>query len=741
MVVVAPLANHSGAGAAVGTVYEREAIAYRSVRLPGAGGRPGLRARRLAGAGGDRGRPRRLRAAARHGGLRHQPRRQRGTVGPPLGHRRRRPHRRPARPAGPGRVHALRRARGPLGDGGRAGRDLAPRAVRRRRRGRCSTSTCPRSPGRAAGRAARPDQHGRARQGGGGHACSRPAGRREGRAARGGRGPPDPGRRRPLPGRRRGTRTPRTTARSSPPGSPRSPPSPACGRTPGRTPTTWSGQRWPTWSRAPGEPARRPGGRPAPGGPCPAGPPGGGSALVPGPVAPVPLDLRPPSLLLEAPLPEPRVGRVGRRGCSAQRGGEPGGQALEGQLAVAGLGALVGGGGPHHRTEALEQPGALAGAEGGGPPTSKRTSTRLLVRLACWPPGPPGVVARHADLRAGGWRATRLTRSAVLAGHAGSRRHRRRRVRRHRAARRLPRYAPAHGIPTPRAQRHGRLGPLLRQLDHPRRPGGGGRGQGLRGAPPWTPGITTFDTADVYALGRGRGGAGPGAQGRAARVDRDLHQGLLAHRAQPQQPRPVAQAHHRVAATPRSTGCRPTTSTCSRPTATTSRRRSRRRSGPSTTWCARARSTTSGVSEWTADQIAEALRIADEMGFDRIVSNQPQYSLLWRVIEAEVVPALREGGHRPDRLVAPRPGRAHRQVPAGRPAARRLPGHRRAGGAESITWLLRDEVLEPVQRFAALAREAGHTPATVALAWVLENQNVVGRHRRAPPGPSRWSRT
>src|SRR5450755_1865262 len=45
-----------------------------------------------------------------------------------------------------------------------------------------------------------------------------------------------------------------------------------------------------------------------------------------------------------------------------------------------------------------------------------------------------------------------------------------------------------------------------------------------------------------------------------------------------------------------------------------------------------------GVSEWTAEQIANALRIADEMRLDRIVSNQPQYNMLWRVIEADVVP-------------------------------------------------------------------------------------------------------
>src|SRR6201992_3293938 len=51
-----------------------------------------------------------------------------------------------------------------------------------------------------------------------------------------------------------------------------------------------------------------------------------------------------------------------------------------------------------------------------------------------------------------------------------------------------------------------------------------------------------------------------------------------------------------------------------------------------------------GVSEWTAEQIGDALRLADEMGFDRIISSQPQYSLIWRVIEAEVVPLSQKEG-------------------------------------------------------------------------------------------------
>ena len=51
-----------------------------------------------------------------------------------------------------------------------------------------------------------------------------------------------------------------------------------------------------------------------------------------------------------------------------------------------------------------------------------------------------------------------------------------------------------------------------------------------------------------------------------------------------------------------------------------------------------------GVSEWSAPQIEAALRIAAEMGLNRIVSNQPQYNLLWRVIEPEIVPLCEKEG-------------------------------------------------------------------------------------------------
>jgi aryl-alcohol dehydrogenase-like predicted oxidoreductase len=130
-----------------------------------------------------------------------------------------------------------------------------------------------------------------------------------------------------------------------------------------------------------------------------------------------------------------------------------------------------------------------------------------------------------------------------------------------------------------------------------------------------------------------------------------------------------------------------------------------------------------GVSEWNASQIADAVRIADEMGFDRIVSNQPQYSLLWRVIEPEVVPVCEANGIGQIVWSPLAQGVLTGKYLPGQP----VPEGSRAtsnDGKDFIGWLLRDEVLEPVQAFAKLCTDAGYTPASVALAWVLRNPNV-----------------
>ncbi len=130
-----------------------------------------------------------------------------------------------------------------------------------------------------------------------------------------------------------------------------------------------------------------------------------------------------------------------------------------------------------------------------------------------------------------------------------------------------------------------------------------------------------------------------------------------------------------------------------------------------------------GVSEWTADQIADALRIADEMGLDRIVSSQPQYSMLWRVIEAEVVPLCEKEGIG---QIVWSPIAQGVLTGKYRPGAEPPAGSRAADptGASFVRRWLRDEVLERVERLRPIADDAGLSLAQLAVAWVLQNPNV-----------------
>ncbi|MFI6388008.1 aldo/keto reductase family protein [Nonomuraea sp. NPDC050547] len=131
-----------------------------------------------------------------------------------------------------------------------------------------------------------------------------------------------------------------------------------------------------------------------------------------------------------------------------------------------------------------------------------------------------------------------------------------------------------------------------------------------------------------------------------------------------------------------------------------------------------------GVSEWTAGQIAQALRIADEMGFDRIVSNQPQYSALWRVIEAEVVPLSEKEGVSQIVWSPIAQGVLSGKYLPGRPP----PAGSRAtseSGAGFISRFLDDDVLTRVQELKPIAADLGLTMAQLAVAWVLQNPNVA----------------
>lgn len=131
-----------------------------------------------------------------------------------------------------------------------------------------------------------------------------------------------------------------------------------------------------------------------------------------------------------------------------------------------------------------------------------------------------------------------------------------------------------------------------------------------------------------------------------------------------------------------------------------------------------------GTSEWRASEIEAALKIQDERGYNRFISNQPQYSMLWRVIEAEVVPlSIREGiGQIVWSPVA-------QGVLTGKyKAGKRPPVGSRAtdkkSGANMISRWMKPEVLNTVTHLKPIADEAGLTMAQLAVAWVLQNPNV-----------------
>ncbi|HEV3360088.1 MAG TPA: aldo/keto reductase family protein [Pseudonocardiaceae bacterium] len=131
-----------------------------------------------------------------------------------------------------------------------------------------------------------------------------------------------------------------------------------------------------------------------------------------------------------------------------------------------------------------------------------------------------------------------------------------------------------------------------------------------------------------------------------------------------------------------------------------------------------------GVSEWTAEEIIRGAALARELNVP-FISNQPQYSMLWRVIEPEVVPACEREGL--GQIV-------WSPLAQGVLTGKYLPGHQlpagsratdERGGAETIKRLLREDVLERVQLLRPIAEQAGLTMAQLAVAWVLHNPNVA----------------
>jgi len=129
-----------------------------------------------------------------------------------------------------------------------------------------------------------------------------------------------------------------------------------------------------------------------------------------------------------------------------------------------------------------------------------------------------------------------------------------------------------------------------------------------------------------------------------------------------------------------------------------------------------------GVSEWNASQIRAGVELAKQMGF-QLISSQPQYSMIWRVIEAEVIPACEELGV--SQIV-------WSPMAQGVLTGKYLPGQPVPAGSRAadekvngfIQKWLSDDVLTRVQQLKPLADELGITMAQFALAWVLQNKNV-----------------
>ena len=131
-----------------------------------------------------------------------------------------------------------------------------------------------------------------------------------------------------------------------------------------------------------------------------------------------------------------------------------------------------------------------------------------------------------------------------------------------------------------------------------------------------------------------------------------------------------------------------------------------------------------GVSEWTAEQIRAAHGLATDLGI-QLISSQPQYNMLWRVIEPEVVPTWQELGISQIVWSPIAQGVLTGKYKPGQP----LPEGSRAtdgsGGAKAVAGLLEDETLEAVAKLEPIAQDLNLTMAQLAIAWVLANDNVA----------------
>ncbi|MDT4917015.1 MAG: hypothetical protein QOH89_1715 [Pseudonocardiales bacterium] len=130
-----------------------------------------------------------------------------------------------------------------------------------------------------------------------------------------------------------------------------------------------------------------------------------------------------------------------------------------------------------------------------------------------------------------------------------------------------------------------------------------------------------------------------------------------------------------------------------------------------------------GVSEWTPEQIRAGHTLAKELGV-QLVSSQPQYSMLWRIIEDEVVPTCRELGIGQIVWSPIAQGVLSGKYRPGQPAPAGSRATDERGGANMIKRWMSDDVLVRVQDLAPIAADLGLSMAQLAVAWVLQDDNV-----------------
>ena len=131
-----------------------------------------------------------------------------------------------------------------------------------------------------------------------------------------------------------------------------------------------------------------------------------------------------------------------------------------------------------------------------------------------------------------------------------------------------------------------------------------------------------------------------------------------------------------------------------------------------------------GFSEWSASQIAQALKIQDARGYDRFISSQPQYSALWRVIESEVIPLSQKEGIGQIVWSPMAQGVLTGKYLPGKKAPSGSRATDKKSGAAMISRWMTDEVLTAVQKLWPIAQSVDLSMSQLALAWVLQNPNV-----------------